>query len=305
MARAVFIIIFSLLSHCIIAGGDAGWQKNRDTYDKNKQFKAQMYLAPKKDSPWQFSGNRLLCQLKLNIENYGAVDFSKAAGKGAAFRLSSIFLESSEPDAKVWLMPPNWRTDLGPQLLDESFIRNQRINLQLPDIITEKMLLGLYSGYSAKVNYHSELGLNISVVILPIDFQDIYLKYTRCVKKVLPYSFDDIANTTLLFSVDDYSLSAEDRRRLDNIKTYVEVDPDVTEVYVAGYSDNVGRRGVNNAVSERRAKVVGNYLLQNGIPQDKLRINWYGQRRPVATNLTEEGRIKNRRVEIKIFRKRF
>ncbi|HBH62622.1 MAG TPA: cell envelope biogenesis protein OmpA, partial [Nitrospiraceae bacterium] len=56
----------------------------------------------------------------------------------------------------------------------------------------------------------------------------------------------------------------------------------------------------NMELSFLRAKAVASLLVENGISRDRISITGYGETRPIASNETDEGRIKNRRVEIKL-----
>jgi len=53
-------------------------------------------------------------------------------------------------------------------------------------------------------------------------------------------------------------------------------------------------------LSTDRAKIVAEYLVDKGIPAERLTYKGYGKRKSIASNLTKEGRKKNQRVEIKI-----
>jgi outer membrane protein OmpA-like peptidoglycan-associated protein len=68
---------------------------------------------------------------------------------------------------------------------------------------------------------------------------------------------------------------------------------------VQGHTDNVGQAAANLALSEQRAKAVVAWLAANGIDAERLVAKGYGDTRPVAENGTEDGRAKNRRVELK------
>lgn len=67
---------------------------------------------------------------------------------------------------------------------------------------------------------------------------------------------------------------------------------------VEGYTDNVGAPKSNRSSSEARAKSVVAALVAKGIAAARLTASGFGQERPVADNSTEEGRAKNRRVEL-------
>jgi outer membrane protein OmpA-like peptidoglycan-associated protein len=66
---------------------------------------------------------------------------------------------------------------------------------------------------------------------------------------------------------------------------------------VAGYSDNVGDKAVNLALSKKRALAVRTYLVEQGVSLRTLTAQGYGEANPVAGNDTEGGRFKNRRIE--------
>jgi outer membrane protein OmpA-like peptidoglycan-associated protein len=71
---------------------------------------------------------------------------------------------------------------------------------------------------------------------------------------------------------------------------------------IIGHTCSIGSIESNQILSEERAKSVERYLIENGIPADKINREALGERRPIADNGTEEGRIKNRRVEFALYR---
>ena len=70
------------------------------------------------------------------------------------------------------------------------------------------------------------------------------------------------------------------------------------KVSIEGHTDNVGTPESNKTLSDSRAKSVVASLVSKGIDKTRLSAVGWGQERPVADNRTEEGRAKNRRVEI-------
>ena len=69
---------------------------------------------------------------------------------------------------------------------------------------------------------------------------------------------------------------------------------------IEGHTDSVGSKSTNQALSERRANAVRNYLIANGISGDRLTATGFGEDYPKATNKTRAGRKENRRVEVKL-----
>jgi outer membrane protein OmpA-like peptidoglycan-associated protein len=70
------------------------------------------------------------------------------------------------------------------------------------------------------------------------------------------------------------------------------------KIEVGGHTDNVGTAEANQKLSEDRAKAVMAALVERGIDASRLTAKGYGQTSPIADNRTEEGRAKNRRVEL-------
>jgi OmpA-OmpF porin, OOP family len=70
------------------------------------------------------------------------------------------------------------------------------------------------------------------------------------------------------------------------------------KVEVQGHTDNVGNDAYNQTLSEARAKAVVTWLTQHGVAADRLTAKGYGKTKPVADNGSDEGRARNRRVEI-------
>ena len=69
---------------------------------------------------------------------------------------------------------------------------------------------------------------------------------------------------------------------------------------IAGHTDNIGSDDFNQGLSEQRARAIKRFLCENyGIEGNRLVAKGYGKSMPVASNETEEGRAKNRRVVFK------
>ncbi len=94
-------------------------------------------------------------------------------------------------------------------------------------------------------------------------------------------------------------LTSQQRQKIADISTYLD-KVDAAKVIVTGHTDDKGKRTTNRNVSQKRANFAKNYLVQNGISESKIKVIAAGLDTPIATNTTEEGRAKNRRVEITI-----
>lgn len=90
----------------------------------------------------------------------------------------------------------------------------------------------------------------------------------------------------------DGSLSA-----LDQLGELLETHPD-RRVKIAGHTDTSGNKQTNLELSRDRARAVTSYLISRGIPRKQLLAQGYGSSQPIASNETEQGRARNRRIEV-------
>ena len=94
-------------------------------------------------------------------------------------------------------------------------------------------------------------------------------------------------------------LTAAQRQKIADISRYLDKVPK-SDCIVIGYTDNQGRRRTNMKLGQERADFAKAYLVENGIPESRIKTDSKGPRDPIADNNTEEGRAKNRRTEISI-----
>lgn len=69
---------------------------------------------------------------------------------------------------------------------------------------------------------------------------------------------------------------------------------------IVGHTDHTGTDEYNQKLSERRSKALGDKLIANGIEADRIVTSGKGEKEPVATNTTREGRAQNRRIEVEL-----
>ena len=71
-------------------------------------------------------------------------------------------------------------------------------------------------------------------------------------------------------------------------------------IKISGHTDNQGTQVTNMKLSQKRVEAVRKYLKDKGLTDSRFKLEWFGQEKPIADNKTEEGRQKNRRVEMLI-----
>jgi len=119
----------------------------------------------------------------------------------------------------------------------------------------------------------------------------------------LPRNGNGVVNASfqnIEFEFGSEKLTRESYPALDQIATSLKDKSAKVRLSVAGYTDYVGTDEYNQALSVRRANSVKAYLLSRHVPASSVTIIGYGEKDPIATNDSSDGRQKNRRVEFQI-----
>lgn len=114
-----------------------------------------------------------------------------------------------------------------------------------------------------------------------------------------PTSLETTGSVTLNIEFDTGKWDIKPRydNEIKQVADFMKAHPE-TKVMIQGHTDNVGTEASNIKLSQERASSVKAYLVDKfGIAGDRLRAVGYGPNKPIASNDTEEGRQKNRRVE--------
>lgn len=101
------------------------------------------------------------------------------------------------------------------------------------------------------------------------------------------------------FGLNSHKVSPEFKAELDQLAMALGENP-TYRVRLIGHTCNLGTAAYNMKLSYKRADAVKAYLMQKGVSADRLLVDGHGLKDPLASNATEEGRMKNRRVEIEL-----
>lgn len=101
----------------------------------------------------------------------------------------------------------------------------------------------------------------------------------------------------VLFDFDKSTLKPEALRQLAVVLHALQEQPTL-QTHIVGHTDSVGSDAYNVTLSQQRAESVARYLASQGVRKDSITADWRGEREPVASNDSADGRAQNRRVEI-------
>ena len=103
----------------------------------------------------------------------------------------------------------------------------------------------------------------------------------------------------VLFDFDKATIKPEGRSKLDDLASKVK-GINLEVVIAIGHTDSIGEDAYNQRLSVRRAESVKAYLVSRGIEPNRVYTEGKGEKQPIASNKTKDGRQKNRRVEIEV-----
>ena len=99
------------------------------------------------------------------------------------------------------------------------------------------------------------------------------------------------------FNTNKATIMKRSNRLLDNVAKVIIAHPEIPRIRIEGHTDDKGKDDYNKDLSQRRADRVRLYLIEKGVPDDRLESVGYGEEKPVAENTSSKGRAANRRVE--------
>jgi outer membrane protein OmpA-like peptidoglycan-associated protein/tetratricopeptide (TPR) repeat protein len=113
-------------------------------------------------------------------------------------------------------------------------------------------------------------------------------------KNNVAYTVQDIN-----YETGSYGLAPEGMQNLDAMVSMLSNNTKII-VEISAHTDNTGTPAVNQALSQKRAQAVVDYLAAKGVDRSRLKAQGYGETKPIAPNTSEAGRSKNRRTEFKL-----
>ncbi|MBO4370114.1 MAG: OmpA family protein, partial [Paludibacteraceae bacterium] len=104
----------------------------------------------------------------------------------------------------------------------------------------------------------------------------------------------------IYFAVDSYEIDFEaSKTDLKKILDLLQLNPQL-RIEIGGHTDADGSEAYNQQLSLNRSNSLKSYLTEQGIDAERITTVGYGSTRPIADNTTDEGRARNRRIEITI-----
>ncbi|MDI9245152.1 OmpA family protein [Marinobacter sp. CHS3-4] len=260
---------------------------------------AATYGAGIENSQWYLSQSVFECTLVHEVPGYGRAVFKHRAGEDLSFYLESELALMRPGDGQMVVEAPAWRPGVTPRPVGSVKVADATRQVQLNARQSMLLIQGLLDGMSPTVTRESwyDRRRQVRVKVSNVNFSQQFPAYRSCTAGLLPVNYDQIKRSRVPFAAGSTSLSANDRRLLNNIVTYVLADSTVERVFVDGHTDSSGSRINNRALSEERANVVADYLIEQGISQDLIIVRAHADQYPASNRAAD-----NRRTTIRLQR---
>ncbi len=167
----------------------------------------------------------------------------------------------------------------------------------------ESLLASISSGSWVTLSLSGSEGSALSSITLPtIQIQNALTSFNQCRDQLPKLSYSQARDVNLPFQFGQKTLSRSQQSTLAALYSYISVDDRVTKILVDGHTDNVGSQLANLNVSRQRAEQVAEALVQQGVDRSLIEVRAHGSRYPIASNNTQAGQAKNRRVTLRLVR---
>lgn len=265
----------------------------------------RIYSTPLAEADWQLQGTALICRLTHEIAGYGVAEFRQQSDGQLVFQVQvEQPASASAGEARLLSLPASWQHyDEGRDLGDLPVVPG-KIPFYLGETGARRVMGELEAGLFPTLIYQDWVEPQdvVRVRLSALGFAVVVGEFRDCVEGLLPYTFEDVRKTVLLYEMNQTGLTPGQRDQLDQLVRYLRQDGKVERVHIEGYTDSLGLSRVNRVVANQRVDAVRAYLVEQGVAPKLVTTRAYEETEGKFDNRTEEGRRKNRRVEITLSR---
>lgn len=264
----------------------------------------QHYEVGIEDAKWKISTSPVKCEMGQQIPGFGKAVFAHSAGGELSF-----FMQVTQPPVKdslalLYSSPPYWKPDIVPRELSRSPLIKGKTPIYFTRKVALRMLYELDQGMQPSVHFRdwADNTEDVSVAVSTVNFRDYLPQFVNCQTQLLPFGFDDVKNTSMMFNSGSARLNSDAKQLLDRVAQYVKNDKTVKRIKLTGHTDSIGFKYLNQLLSNRRARAVSKYLISKGVSKKMIRLRGKGEVRPHVSNRSVTGRKFNRRVQVQLIK---
>ena len=264
------------------------------------------YIAPMEESKWVMTSENVLhCEMEHVIPYFGKAIFSRDAGRKLRLKLVTDQRFSQGIDVELVSESPNWKSSNNSLKLASLETSGQSTMLDVPVRAAKFAYLELHGGFQPGFFFAKNENLYDSMTVLmsTVRFRDIVPAFELCIASLHHKNYDDVKSAKIHFEHDDeFPLIEEEQAAFSEMLAYLKVDKSIKEIVISGHADHSGSTCYNDSLSSRRAWYIYDLLVQLGVEPDFLRVDYFGELRPVNKGNTKNDLAANRRVTVELRR---
>lgn len=267
-------------------------------------------------SQWQFKGTPFECQLVHQDVMEGAFSFKAEPPHRLVFQADLTRLKQRFSAASLYYQDPAWSSEIvaSAPLAHVSLDAKQQARFSVGiDTLLTRMQTGSWIGLRlAKATLASSSSNATASAIATTTEQALIIpalqlartidRFQQCRRALPEISYAQARTMTLPFAFGQRQLSSSQQKTIQDFVSYVRVDKRITHILIDAHTDNIGSSVSNLMVARQRAEIVAAELKKRGVKANLLQVRAHGERYPLASNQTEAGRAKNRRVTLRLVR---
>ncbi len=261
--------------------------------------KAGNYSTPMDNTIWQVESSIFACKLTQPIPHFGSATFIDEAGLPLMLQIESPVLKKQADTITVFSAPAPWHP-FGANIEHASNPVQDQAYRHEPG--ATELLDKMSNGQWAQLDILANTQLKHRITLTSVGIADVIEPFSECRKTLLPVNFEQIKHTIVYYDSGQQGYRKDHHLLLQDMIAYILADPRVNRIEIDGHTDGIGDSLANRTLSMERSDTIRSLMLKRGITSSKITTRYHGDRYPIGSNNTVEGRAKNRRVEIRLYR---
>lgn len=266
------------------------------------QASERRYRATMDEASWQVSeSSAIMCRLEHHVPRFGTAIFTQEAGRRLRLELETRRRFQKGINVELRTETANWNYPKKRAVLARYETSGRERPFRISFSEADRTLHALRRGLQPGFLFYAEAPFIVS--LSTVRFGEAEAAFSRCVKQLHHTHFDDVRLSNIFFDLDhEFASIEQEETAFDNMFEYLQVDDNISEIVVAGHTDKTGLACYNEGLSERRAWYVYDLLVSQGIDANLLRVDHYGEEKPLNRGKKEKKQSSNRRVTVELRR---
>ncbi len=266
------------------------------------QASERRYRATMDESSWHLSeSSAIMCRLEHHIPRFGMAVFTQEAGRRLRLELRTRRRFQRGINVELRTETANWNYPKKRAVLARYETSGRERAFKISFSEADRTLHALRRGLQPGFLFYDEAPFIAS--LSTVRFGEAEEAFRRCVRQLHHTHFDDVRLSNIFFDLDhEFASIEQEESAFENMFEYLQVDDNVSEIVVTGHADKTGLACYNEGLSERRAWYVYDLLIAQGIDENMLRVDYFGEEKPLNRGKKEKKQSSNRRVTVELRR---